>query len=265
MKIMPSRQRLAGSGIAVAMALVAIGGAHVLASSSPRHLAQSAAARQVQPRPRPKYDPQRFTTYVDNAWFPLKPGITYIYRGNKDGKRARDVYRITNQTRTIDGVACRVVKDRLYLNGRLEEKTSDYYTQDVDGNVWYFGEDTEELDAKGHVRNREGSWRTGKDGAQAGIFMQANPQVGDQFPQEFYRHHAEDHYQVLSLAGKITVPYGTFGRDKMKRNVELTKEWTPLEPGVRDHKYYVRGIGEVKEKTVKGGHELAKLVKIIRR
>lgn len=224
-----------------------------------------ATRRRVNPRQAPRYDPANFSARVDNAWFPLKPGIVYIYHGSKDGKRARDVYHVTHQKITIDGVSCRVVKDRLFLNGRLEERTKDYYTQDEDGNVWYFGEDTAELDAQGNVLNTEGSWRTGKNGAQAGIFMEANPQVGDQYQQEFYRHHAEDHYKVLSLAAKIKVPFGAFGRNKLKHNVELTKEWTPLEPKVRDHKYYVRGIGEVKEKTVKGGLEVARLVRITKR
>ena len=40
----------------------------------------------------------------------------------------------------------------------------------------------------------------------------------------------------------------------------LTKEWTPLEPGVIDHKYYVRGIGTVLEQTVKGPLERNELV-----
>jgi hypothetical protein len=225
----------------------------------------AAAQKRVNPRPAPRYDPANFSARVDNAWFPLKPGIVYIYHGVENGKRSRDVVRVTHKKITIDGVSCRVVKDRLFLNGRLEERTKDYYTEDEDGNVWYFGEDTAELDAHGHVINREGSWRTGRKGAQAGIFMEANPQVGDQYQQEFYRHHAEDHFKVLSLGAKVKVPFGTFGRNKLRRNVELTKEWSPLEPKVRDHKYYVRGIGEVKEKTVKGALEVGRLVRVIKR
>ena len=44
----------------------------------------------------------------------------------------------------------------------------------------------------------------------------------------------------------------------------LTKEWTPLEPGTIDHKYYVRGIGTVLEQTVKGGEERNTLLSIHR-
>src|SRR3954447_6392140 len=76
-----------------------------------------------------------FTSNVDNPWFTLKPGTTYVYEGTKDGKRARDLYTVTHGTRTIDGVPTRVVSDLLFLNGRLEERTTDYYTQDKAGNV----------------------------------------------------------------------------------------------------------------------------------
>jgi hypothetical protein len=254
-----------------ALALVAVAGLSVSAGVVAMQALASGGVQaspstvSIRPRQHPHYDPTNFSARVDNAWFPLKPGITYIYRGNKDGKWARDVYHVTHQVVAIAGVPCRVVRDKLYLKGRLEERTKDYYTQDDQGNVWYFAEDTAELDKNGNVLNTEGTWRTGKKGAEAGIFMEANPQVGDQFQQEFYRGHAEDHYKVLSLRAEVTVPYGHFGSNKLRRNVELTKEWTPLEPKVRDHKYYVRGIGEVLENTVKGGHETAKLVKIVSR
>ena len=149
-------------------------------------------------------------------------------------------------------VPCRVLKDKVYINGVLEERTSDYYSQDQDGNVWYFGEDTAELDEKGHVVSTEGTWLAGRDGAEAGIFMEAHPQVGHTFQQEYYKGQAEDYYRVLSTRARVRVPYGHFGGNSLRRNVELTKEWTPLEPTIRDHKYYVRGIGQVREITARG-------------
>lgn len=260
--------RMGGSVVAVALALglfvmgSAQGDAGRVFTNGARTGAQAAAAK---PRPAPKYDPAKYTPRVDNAWYPLKPGIRYIYRGSEGAQRARDVLTVTHKVAMIAGVRCRVIKDKVSLNGTLEERTRDYYTQDDDGNVWYFGEDTEELDKGGNVTSTEGSWRTGRNGAEAGIFMEANPQVGHTFQQEFYRRHAEDHYQVLSLTAEIEVPFGHFGSNKLKRRVELTKEWTPLEPDVRDHKYYVRGIGQVKEVTAKGRPiELLGLVKIVK-
>jgi hypothetical protein len=199
-----------------------------------------------------------FSARVVNPWFPLRPGTTLVYRGVKDGRPSRDVVHVTPRTRTIEGAACAAVSDRLYVRGRLAERTTDWYTQDAQGNVWYFGEDTAELDRNGHVTSTEGTWLAGRDGAKPGIFMPANPRVGDAHRQEFYKGHAEDHFRVLSLAARVKVPGARSAR------ALLTKETTPLEPGVVDHKYYVRGIGTVLEQTVKGGDERNVLVSVRR-
>jgi hypothetical protein len=190
-----------------------------------------------------------YSPHVDNPWFPLTPGAVYVYDGVKDGKPSRDVVHVTNRVVTIAGAPCISVSDRLYLAGRLEERTTDWYTQDRAGNVWYFGEATAELDRQGRVRNTEGSWRAGVDGAQPGIFMPAHPRVGQTGRQEYYRGQAEDHFRVVARFGA---------------NALLTEEWTPLEPGVLDHKLYVRGIGTTVERTVKGGDELNELVSLSR-
>jgi hypothetical protein len=190
-----------------------------------------------------------FVRHITNPWFPLKPGTTYVYVGEKDGHAGRDVFAVTARTKSINGVVCTEIDDRLYTNGRLSEKTKDWYAQDARGNVWYFGEDTAELDKSGHVTSREGSWRDGRNGARAGLFMPAHPKVGQTFRQEYYKGHAEDHFSVLSLTAAVSVPYVS------SKHALLTKEFTPLEPGVLDHKVYLRGLGEVKEETIKGGSE----------
>jgi hypothetical protein len=203
--------------------------------------------------------PSGFTARVDNSWFPLRPGTVFVYTGMKDGQRARDVVTVTHRVATIDSAPCVVVKDRLYLNGKLEERTTDWYSQDSRGNVWYFGESTAELDAQGRVTSTEGTWRAARDGALPGIYMPARPVPGRTGRQEFYKGHAEDHFEVLGLHASVHVPYSS------SSNALLTKEWTPLEPAVLDHKFYVRGIGTVLEQTVKGGDERLELVSVRRR
>ena len=191
---------------------------------------------------------------VTNPWFPLRPGTEWVYSGTKDGKPTRDVVEVTQRTILIQGARCVVVSDRLYEAGKLEERTSDYYTQDRAGNVWYFGEDTAELNAVGKVISTEGTWRAGRDGARAGIYMPARPRAGQTGRQEFYRGQAEDHFRVVSLQATVHVPYVS-----SKAALE-TREWTPLEPGTLDQKVYVRGIGTVKEASLKGPVERAVLV-----
>jgi hypothetical protein len=193
---------------------------------------------------------------VDNQWFPLVPGMTWAYRGVKDGQPSHEIMVATSQTKTIQGVPCTVVSDKLYLSGALEERTLDYYAQDKDGNVWYFGEDTAELKPDGSVKSTEGTWLSGRDGAEAGIFMPADPQVGQSFRQEYYKGQAEDHFRILSLSEQVKTPGATSDQ------AMLTMEWTPLEPNVVDHKYYVQGIGTVLEQTAKGPLERNTLVSV---
>ena len=190
-----------------------------------------------------------YTATVDNPWFPLRPGVRYVYAGVKDGQPSRDVVTVTHRVRSIAGVPCVVVRDRLYLRGRLRERTTDWYSQDARGNVWYFGEQTAELDAHGRVTSTEGTWRAGVDGAKPGIYMPARPRLGQSGRQEYYKGHAEDHFRVIGVLGK---------------NAVLTEEWTPLEPGALDHKLYVRGVGTVLEHTERGGDEHAELLSITR-
>src|SRR5829696_5560319 len=111
----------------------------------------------------PDIDPANFSPHVTNRFFPLTPGKTLAYTGTKDGEKALDLFATTRRTKLVDGVRTRVVEDRLYLNNVLAERTSDYYAQDRCGNVWYFGEDTAELDRHGQVISTGGTWHAGVD------------------------------------------------------------------------------------------------------
>jgi hypothetical protein len=200
--------------------------------------------------------PSSFSPRVDNPWFPLLRGTRWVYTGVKDGKRTRDVVTVTDQIKRIEGVPCVAVSDRLYMKGRLEERTTDWYSQDSRGNVWYLGENTAELDAHGHVTSTEGTWKAGVGGARPGIYIPGRPRLGQTALQEFLKGHAEDHFKIIGLFGTVA-PRG-------KANTLLTEEWTPLEPGVIDHKMYVRGIGTVLEQSQKGPDERNELISIKR-
>lgn len=202
------------------------------------------------------FDPNNFVKKIDNPYFPLKPETTFIYKGQSEGTPTRDVMTVTNQTKEILGVTATVVHDRVFEEGVLTEDTFDWYAQDKQGNVWYLGEDTKELDENGNVTSTEGTWMAGVDGAKPGIIMLANPQEGDKYQQEFEKGVAEDMAQVLGFKDSLCVSYGCF------KPVLVTKEWTPLEPGVVENKNYGRGVGLILDKTVKGGNESLELVRI---
>jgi hypothetical protein len=212
--------------------------------------------------PPPLPAPSEFAPRVDNPWFPLQPGTTYVYRGRKDGASTREQVAVFTEAKTILGVRATVVSDKLYArrdsHWSIAERTRDWYAQDRRGNVWYLGEATAEIGPGGAVVSREGSWQAGVDGARAGIFMPAHPRRGQSGIQEMFEGEAEDHFRVLSLSASVRTPAAR------SDHALLTREWTPLEPGVVDHKLYVRGIGTVREETVKGGDELNDLVAVRR-
>ena len=194
------------------------------------------------------------STRIDNRYFPLSPETTLVYKGMHEGEPAVDYFEVTDETRVVNGVRCRVVHDRLYVDGRLVEDTYDWFAQDRAGNVWYFGERTREFDEAGNVVSTEGSWEAGVDGARQGIYMPRKPRVGAVYQQEVAAG-AQDLFKVLSLDAKVTVPYGTF------TNAMKTKEWTPLEPGVVGRKYYAPRVGTVLEADLPNGDYL-ELVRI---
>jgi hypothetical protein len=216
------------------------------------------AASALPPPPPPLPPARDFVRTVDNPWFPLEPGTVLVYKGEDEGVAARDVFRVTRAKKLIEGIRATVVFDRVFERGRVVERTHDYYAQDRAGDVWYLGEDTATLKPDGRVDSREGTFRAGRDGARAGIFMPAHPRVGVGGWQEYYVGHAQDRYVVRSLNVHVRTPAARSNR------AMRTQETTPLEPGVVDRKVYVRGIGTVREQTVKGGNERYRLVAVRR-
>jgi hypothetical protein len=205
--------------------------------------------------PKPPALPADFVGQVTNPYLPLTPGSTLSYRGKLDGKSATDVFSVTNQTKVILGVTTTVVHDQVFIKGELVEDTFDWFAQDTEGNVWYFGEDTKELE-NGQVVSTEGSWEAGVNRARAGIFMPAVPQVGQVFKQEDAKNVAEDCSRIVDLSASVKTPFVS-SNEALK-----TEEFSLLEPDVLDNEYYVRNIGLVRELTVQGGSDFLELVSV---
>ena len=76
-----------------------------------------------------------------NPYFPLQPGHT-LHLVQRQG--TRHTVTVLPETKTIDGVECRVVLDREEKNGKPVEITRDYYAIDrTTGDVYYFGEEVD--------------------------------------------------------------------------------------------------------------------------
>jgi hypothetical protein len=196
-----------------------------------------------------------YSTKIDNKYFPLIPGTTFIYDGTSEKGQEHTEMVVTGKTKQILGVTCVVVEDTVTVGGQIIEQTLDWYTQDKNGNVWYFGEDSKEY-KDGKVIDTGGSWEAGIKGAKPGIIMEGNPKVGDSYRQEYYKGEAEDMADILSLSESASVKYGSFA-DCLK-----TRDYTPLEPDIIENKYFAPGVGEILITLEKGGTERMELTEI---
>lgn len=203
--------------------------------------------------PTPSPDPADFAEGVDNPWLPLVPGSRWRYRVVEEGEVVETVtVTVTDEVRDVAGVAATVVRDVVRdADGALVERTHDWFAQDVDGNVWYLGEETTAHD--GPRPSTQGSWEAGVDGARAGLVMPAVPRVGDGFEQEHLAGVAEDRARVLGIDATVAGPAGSW------TGVLHTEDTNPLEPGLVEHKFYARGVGLVREEEVVGGTAVVEL------
>jgi hypothetical protein len=186
----------------------------------------------------PAIDPSNFVARIDNPYFPLTPGTTFVYEGQTEQGFEHDEFAVTHRTRIILGVRCVEVHDTVMTDGQVTEDTLDWFAQDRDGNVWYFGENTHELE-DGLITTIDGTFVAGVNGDKPGIIMKAHPAIGDFYRQEFSLNNAEDFAQTVSLSQSVHVPAGTF------HNCLKSKETTPLETDLLEYKFYAPGVGNV--------------------
>lgn len=178
-------------------------------------------------------DPASFSSRVDHPYLPKLPGTVWTYEARSgDGELEIITVEVLDETRTVMGVETIVVHDIVHTaDGTLVEDTFDWFAQDADGNVWYFGEDTKAYDEDGNG-SEAGAWEAGVGGALPGIVMQAEPTMSETgYRQEFLAGEAEDMGQVIDRAVGVVI----------------TRGWTPLEADVVEEKTYVEGVGFVYE------------------
>jgi len=200
-------------------------------------------------------NPADFVAVIDNPYYPLTPGKVFRYEGESADGHETNIVTVTSQTYSILGVACTVVEDTVLVNGDLTEATTDWFAQDKDGTVWYMGEASRSFE-DGRLVSTEGSWEAGKRGALPGVIMFGDPQPDGPYRQEFESGVAEDRGQITRTDAKVTVPFGTF------THCIETEEWSDLEPGIVEYKFYAKNVGVVRSVSVVGEEDDSKLVSV---
>lgn len=209
----------------------------------------------------PQIDPALFVdpaqigiTVPPNPYFPLVRGQKRVYK-EQNGSESITVT-ITAETREILGVKCAVVRDVVEDDGAVIEDTVDWFAQDIHGNVWYFGEISQDFEA-GLLVSIEGTWTAGEDSAKPGIIMKAAPVIGETYRQEFSLGNAEDLAEVLKLNASAVVPAAS-----CSGNCLVSRDFTPISPGANEHKYYMPGVGLILEEKPDTGARV-ELVEVV--
>lgn len=180
---------------------------------------------------------------VDNEWFPLEPGTRWTWEGHAyDDDELIDrkvVITVTDLTKVIDGVRARVVWDRDYNDGTMEESEIALFAQDDAGNVWQLGEYPEEYDDGKIVKTP--AWIAGVEGAKAGLAMKADPQLGTPSYAEGWGPQVgwNDRAEIVRMGERVCVPVDCYD------DVLVIKEYAVTIPDAFQLKYYAGGVGNI--------------------
>jgi hypothetical protein len=184
----------------------------------------------------PAIGPADFTHVINNTYLTLKPGTRATYEKITPEGIKRVQITVTGKTKKVMNVTTLVVRSREWLNEKLTEETREWLAQDMQGNVWHFGEAVNNYE-DGKLVDHEGSWKAGVDGARPGILMLNNPKVGDTYRQQHLPAPAEDMGTVAAVGKKLALPQGA----SFENCVEIL-DWNRVEEEL-EHKYYCVGLG----------------------
>ena len=190
------------------------------------------------------FDACTFSTHGSNEYFILEPGYKAILESNDKSHNSQLLITVLNETKVVNGIETRIVEEKETEDGDLKEISRNYFAIcNPTSDVFYFGEDVDMYE-NGAVTNREGSWLAGIEESKAGLIMPGDPQVGMKYYQEMAPGVAQDRAEVLSIDDSISTPLGEY--DKVLK----IEESNPLEPGIKELKYYAPQVGLIQDKEL---------------
>jgi hypothetical protein len=181
---------------------------------------------------------------VDNRWFPLKPGMQYVYEGSTEDAEGRMAHRfvltVTDLTKEVMGVPSVVVWDQDFSDGTLVESEIALFAQADDGNIWHFGQYPEVYE-NGEIVETP-TWIAGTDDARPGITIKATPELGGPSYSQGWSPNVPwtDRARVAQVGVQDCVPHGCYV------DGIVTEEFSREEPGAVQLKYYATGIGNTR-------------------
>lgn len=227
-------QLLASAGSAQAGYGQAAAGTHVQAEKN--------GSGECDPLTKFKRSNFRHSAKIDNKFFPLPPGTQFTLQGSATGVQHTVVLIVTDLVKEINGVQTRVLWDRDFSDGVIQESELAFHAQDKEDNVWSMGEYPEEF-VDGVFAGAPNTWIPGVDGAKAGVLVPGEPEKGKRFLEgkspsidffdcgEVFKTHLDD----------VCIPAKCFD------NVLVINEFNPdaLEDGIQ-RKFYAPHVGNIK-------------------
>jgi hypothetical protein len=193
----------------------------------------------------------KWTLKGGTPFFPLLPGWQTVLESDPDPFNGEPgevaVITVLNETRKVDGVRTRVVEELAFEKDGEElipiERSLNFYAIcEQTGSVFYFGEDSMELDENGDVIATTGSWLAGIDGAKAGIIMPGTILVGGGYYEEVApANSALDKARIKGIHASCEM-----GKFDLKQCVE-TFNTSDCDLNAAEPKFYAPGIGNVKD------------------
>jgi len=201
-------------------------------------------------------NPADFSARVDHPLFSLVSVRSQDFEGTeRDPEGGRTIKtrmekRVLDQTEKIDGVEVTALEVKEYEGDELVERTLDYFAQHRDGSVWYFGERIDNYEG-GKVKGHEGQWLAGEGNAAPGVYLPAQPAVGQMFAQEQAPGVAEDRSTILATGAEVTTPAGHF------TGCIRVKDFDPRSKG-EEFKFYCPKVGIVREEEPNATSDLVR-------
>ncbi|MGH7467528.1 MAG: hypothetical protein ACRENP_06030 [Longimicrobiales bacterium] len=186
-------------------------------------------------------EPDELSTVGRNAYFILEPGHRLVLENGNE----RLIITVLGEIKRVGSIDTRVIEERETVADQLIEISRNYFAISKRTNsVFYFGEDVD-VYRNGQVVGHEGAWLDGVNGARFGMMMPGVPLLRSRYYQELAPGQAMDRAEIVSLTDTLTTTAGNF------RGLLKVLETTPLEPGVREFKYYAPGVGLVRDGSLR--------------